>query len=1028
MSVIYRHLTAEQGLSLYSNGSSYYLCGRQCEELAIEESFVLKGAYVFGGEEERTIGELSGLLRELWLGFGEEIAFVWLPLRPDDGVHVIFCAKSGESWRIKRQWGFRFSDYGLFLRAGSLVRLKDDGFSVEMAHADITRAETGPVLFMAGGLGLKSADSAVFLPVSGGGAGGFRFRTLPVRGSKGENPLALMDAALCFTKKAREDETGEAVNKGFVDTIKNPLLFPEEPVAFECSLVPNRFWDAALSFLQFQEGQVYKSAFLTPYGDPVRLKTTGNSRLVFASTPERIVEAQGRLTIRSRLYLTYAGAFILEGSCFLPGLFGTEYFDLTRLPETDRILTFIPGQSGFLNEEGRLDGRAEVAWVSLPRGVGYFSQSKSAPLFSPSSTGALLFLPLPLLETEGGMPVPVMFYNLAEQNLEESSWDDTEIYARRYGILTAAANLQSGKENGQDRAAELTAVTPQGMTVGLTAADGVCKNWRWIDLADARLASFVPSAGGNLPIRLWGVDKSLRILFQDTGMGLVFGRPEEILNHVERVEHFNFKIEGWEFCLSPEDWRTGKDSNTVMAVKYSEGKSLRELFSGTEAEGTFSDSVAACCLDSGEPREEYREFLRTIDDPQFQGIVFLNCRVIPDKGREGIDDSLRLILSGIDELTAHHVIFWKNQIAVSDGTVRLEKSFVSALLDYKDGEGLTYSREGGADSPLKYKTVEFTLSIQNNEITRITSASELLIAELFGAPCEKCDGSEGGDCLLIDGVKTRGELTSFRFSLRAGKEYRLSRSELERVSFESVELVSSDTGGLFSLSGELSFLPCEDCDLFSYGSQENEERGLRFDGFKIELKQREGKEAILRPLYNALSFRESPPRDDSFCRRFPVKISRLIAGEDKDSPDAAGYSAIDTPIGQSTLTKPWFGLLFRLPLGTLGGLGDSSPFDLELLVAWSAGETPGFYVGVKLPDILRGGGLDLQGLLKLGFKTVTLNVAKTEGVTRYSFLLKSFAVKILWASFPSGSADIRIVSDDGGRRLGWYAVYREEEK
>lgn len=89
---------------------------------------------------------------------------------------------------------------------------------------------------------------------------------------------------------------------------------------------------------------------------------------------------------------------------------------------------------------------------------------------------------------------------------------------------------------------------------------------------------------------------------------------------------------------------------------------------------------------------------------------------------------------------------------------------------------------------------------------------------------------------------------------------------------------------------------------------------------------------------------------------------------------------------------------------------------------------PGLYVGVRLPG---GGGIDVQGLVKLGFDMVSLEALPEKGLesgrVRYRISLKQFTARFLWASFPPGRNEIVIEADESGKKLGWFGEYRDTE-
>ncbi len=81
---------------------------------------------------------------------------------------------------------------------------------------------------------------------------------------------------------------------------------------------------------------------------------------------------------------------------------------------------------------------------------------------------------------------------------------------------------------------------------------------------------------------------------------------------------------------------------------------------------------------------------------------------------------------------------------------------------------------------------------------------------------------------------------------------------------------------------------------------------------------------------------------------------------------------------QQAVSGPWYGLVFDLDLGSLGGLAGELGSDAKLLLAWTVGGT-GASAGIKLPGIdTQGKPLSLEGVLKLDMASIRLRSAATK--------------------------------------------------
>jgi hypothetical protein len=143
-----------------------------------------------------------------------------------------------------------------------------------------------------------------------------------------------------------------------------------------------------------------------------------------------------------------------------------------------------------------------------------------------------------------------------------------------------------------------------------------------------------------------------------------------------------------------------------------------------------------------------------------------------------------------------------------------------------------------------------------------------------------------------------------------------------------------------------------------------------------------------------------------------------------------GYLGVQSPLTQSALVYPWFGLTFDLDLGSLGALAAKAGFVASLLAAWSPSSgTPKLFVGLKLPGSDGGKGtISIEGVLNLGFRALVLG---RNGDSNYYLLLNALALKFLSLTFPpGGQIDMALFGDPTDQHnssLGWYAAYTKDQ-
>lgn len=1017
------------GLCLYQWGvhNTFFLCGEDRECMSFPESFSLEGLYVFAVISDmegfftgcvEMQGQAMGRLRILWVENPEADSFKWR-------CHGILTTAVNPI--IAGQWGFRFYGYYLDLFLESGLKTADEEFLLE---GEVGIFQTPRARLP---LGHKLTVSL---------ADGVMNFQLISSGTK-ENLFHLMDAGMIYGRLLSKEGDAE-FERGFVDSVANRLLFWKEAMTVNAYLDPRSVADMGLSGektgrsqetgFYLPAGAVLPTSFTDCCGRPMDGLVTETTRLVFQKTPEyQYTGMAGEKRTNSRYYLGLAGDMVLipqgNSSDLLCGLIGTESIQTKE----DRIpVCFVPGGRVMTDEEGNLTDLGEASWVEFPENSLYLSQPEGNPLFAYESGGGLNFKPLAQCRIQAGQTaVPLFPWRNAVWNTAADPYPkmlEGILRNRRHNILTGlphGVNAESGK--GTDSKEVVLTASVQGLLVGLSG-QGPLASWDFLSLG---------KGPDGKELRIWGMDDGLRARFQNPSMTELFRSREELTEHTERLDGFQMEIGGWGFQLDPAVWRQGNegqdDGNTAtcMVAKYSSEVSLREILQG---EPVFEQSLKACYTETGDPRSEYAAFLKWVDDPLFLGCLFLNCPIDVVSGKERMIPEVRLMLDGIspedtEALYAHHVLIGKSRLS-TEGGLQIEQSPVSAVVEYTGGEAASYSRDQNVGPDAEFTTISFLMAVEQSKVTVLNSVSELVLNRLFGAKCTGNGGS--GNSLVVDGALRREEGESFfEYTLRSSASYSLS-GMLEKTEISALKLSSSPELSTFYLAGRMFFAYDGECDLFSYGEEPKKEggalTGLSFTGLEVTL-GRGGSAPEFRYGRMLLDPLSSQARAQSLAARFPAEISGFLEEKETDSPVKHGYTLLQSPMRQSPMTAPWYGLRFRIPLGSLGDLSQTGPLDLELLAAWSADgpDGAGCFLGVKLPAALGGEGLDLQGFLKLGFSSVDiLTEGDDEQRLHYSLRLNQFTVRALWVTFPPGSNCIHIVADPKGKELGWYAAYLDE--
>jgi hypothetical protein len=540
--------------------------------------------------------------------------------------------------------------------------------------------------------------------------------------------------------------------------------------------------------------------------------------------------------------------------------------------------------------------------------------------------------------------------------------------------------------------------------------------------------------------------------------------------------YFEVTIEGWRFRLSPKLWwyglpleQRGK-AGTVMILKFT-GATLKALAADTAA-WTWPEAAAPDGRDPGVVRDRLvkliadaeaapagnegtaaplADFVRIANDPGWNGVLFLDVDVPLDT----LPDELAGIASGIDaaKFRAHHLGISASPVDRSGGTLWLARSALFGLIDYDDPTDLDFREQDYA-----FKVLNLRVLFRSSAVAGFSSRIELMINRLFGEPASLIDSTHLNN-LILDGVYQKeaphpgdpaaAATARYSFGFSGSNRFRLDSAVLESIEMTRARFVTRalDADGArrsrFLLDGRIRFRVIGGLDLFSFGPEfgvngpVDPDGFLLFSGMSIDMTVRGAVQSFAFTTGDlALDVAASVARGNSFYNHFPVDLTGIVRGT--EPLRSAGYQPVRLPVGSVALGAEWNALAMRLDLGTLGALAGNAAFVVTILCAWSPGtldRPPALQVGLRLPGAQAADALlPVQGVLKLGFRNIELDAAVTDAGASYVLRLRQFAIQVLGASFPKGSADVAIFGNpaaggSGGRgALAWYAAYREKGK
>ncbi len=543
--------------------------------------------------------------------------------------------------------------------------------------------------------------------------------------------------------------------------------------------------------------------------------------------------------------------------------------------------------------------------------------------------------------------------------------------------------------------------------------------------------------------------------------------------------YFELVISGWKFLLSPYQWfcdSRQSHQNTIMLMKFN-NSALDELIKDTTAwpwpdvakiNGSLEitqdelrsifDSARQSTAQAKENGtvSPYENFVDVITDPNWNGVLFLNCQVPLTQ----LPSQLQGIAAGIDtkRFYAHHMGLNITPLSVESQVVQLGTTSSFGLIDYQDTDDLLLAQ----DIEFDFKVLVLTILFENSCIKNFTCKIELLICKLFG-DLVLLNGSTHGNNLILEGVcQTENGKDFYSFRQVGISLYQSENSALEAIEILSTQYItlipentqSNIAASRFTLGGNLYFTEIEGFDLFSFGPALNKEQSsgtmrdgyLRFSEFTIDMSfdttdPNQRKNFLTKASGISFELSQSISRDNGLYLKFPLTLTGMVEapvtsvedGQPKGvSPKELGFSSIGAPLQQGALTNPWYGLVMDLDLGTLGSLAGDLGLKISLLAAWCKTEPdnePIVFIGMKFPGLSDlGVKLPIEGILSLGFRNIQFLSSETDKGRLYMLRLRQFGIRLLGLSFPPGNNDIYLFGNpdnSSNTKLGWYAAYSD---
>lgn len=507
---------------------------------------------------------------------------------------------------------------------------------------------------------------------------------------------------------------------------------------------------------------------------------------------------------------------------------------------------------------------------------------------------------------------------------------------------------------------------------------------------------------------------------------------------------FACPLAGWTFDLTPDTWQ---EHGAVLIFKYYD-KSVQDLVDNTsswaQAEALNDDvsavqqqlqQIIADAVQSAKTAPtNFGTFVQKVQDPNWNGILALNCRVPLD----GLPAQMEGLAAGIDptRFDAHHIGFDISRVELSDSNSCLSISNTSSfgLIYYQDQADLVNSM-----ADYDFKVLELAVVFNNSQIVGFSSQIELLMNRLFGEPGHFPNNPHGNN-LILDGVYQQHDGGgTYLFSNNADTAIAMTSAVFNAVEITHAEFATiipptglqagQDVQTRFSLAGGLDFKALNGFDILSFGSASGFAGTLSYSDLSIDMSfdpdQPSYKTFQFDAQRIAFDLATSQARPDSVYNHFPIKLNTLVQAPQNATPATMGYMPVDTALQENTLAYPWYGLVFDLNLGTLGALAAKAGFTASLLAGW-APSTGAYnvFVGLKMPGVDSG---KREIAIEEVFKITFGDIRFLGSGSSYILQLRNIAAHLLSLTFPpSGQNEILLFGDPKGQdnsTLGWYTAY-----
>lgn len=630
--------------------------------------------------------------------------------------------------------------------------------------------------------------------------------------------------------------------------------------------------------------------------------------------------------------------------------------------------------------------------------------------------------------------------------------------------------------------------TPQGLLVDL-ADDGITYEKVLLGRSQKKVDEFLDFALENPTVKMLDALQTNQLFLVGVNNTPFAGDGASFANRVV--------IDDWPFIAEIGEGATATDYRNVMIMKFCTGSlkdrvtnpnrwTMPDDFSLLEGGDAISSlaftglsqwlqdyiALAEKKAEVEGPNGLYSNFANLVKDPNWNGIIVFNANL----PLEALPSQISGIAAGIDHslFMAHHFGASVSRVKHENGSLDVQGiSNLFGLIDYENPAYRAATTNGAPQGTSVYlptvdgyafSVLQLQVLFMQSRMVTFNSYIQLSMEKLFGSEITSTQFS--GQASPINAMVLKGTalqqngVTTYAYEQAGGYLFGLDSNALQMISVNRVQfntLGASDGGDTmnsrFLMWGRLNFTLLEmtgdtpgPFDLLSFGSEQGQtpgNQGLAYANLIIDM-------SFPTVTPNATSFlfdtghlgfdlAGSTPRNESLFKGFALQIKKFIAASKDQQPKDFNFLTVQ-PQGLSLkqLTGEWYGVSYKVTMGTPGALVSGAGFESDLLVAWSPSskakdQNAAVFVGLSLPGAAPGASLfSLQGVFKVSTGPLKLLYQDVPGGRGkfFNLQLTDIGVKILGiAKLPPGATIQFFLFGDpeSSGSLGWYAAYNKDD-